>query len=165
MPYSMNQINQMTQAEFVTALGDVFEDTPAIAQDVWKQRPFKNVEDLHQRMVAIVQSWDQGPQLALVQAHPDLGSKAKMAAASVKEQASAGLDQLSAAEYEQFHQLNTAYRERFGFPFIIAVKNHTKTSILEAFCDRLHHTSAEELQQALQEIAQIAYFRLCDRVV
>ncbi len=165
MPYSIHQINQMTQAEFVTILGTVFEDTPAIAQQVWEQRPFKNVTDLHQRMVAIVQSWNQESQLTLVQAHPDLGSQAKMADASVKEQAGAGLDRLSAAEYEQFHQLNAAYRERFGFPFILAVKNHTKTSILEAFRDRLHHTPAAELQQALQEIAQIAYFRLCDQIV
>jgi 2-oxo-4-hydroxy-4-carboxy-5-ureidoimidazoline decarboxylase len=102
----------------------------------------------------------QAERLMLVRAHPDLGSKAKMADASVQEQAGAGLDRLTGEEYDRFHTLNQAYKEKFGFPFIIAVKLHTKASILEAFEQRLHHTPEAEIKQALTEITQIARLRL-----
>lgn len=160
MPYSIAQLNQMSQAEFVAALGVLFEDTPAIAAKAWSQRPFATVADLHQAMVAIVQHMTIAEQLALIRAHPDLGSKAKMAEASVQEQASVGLDCLTPAEYDRFHTANEAYKATFGFPFIIAVKKHTKASILDAFDQRLHNTPTAEVTQALIEIAQIAQFRL-----
>lgn len=164
MPYSINQLNQLNQTEFTEALGTIFEQTPAIAEQAWSLRPFQNLTDLHEKMVSVVKAMDQLDQRQLILAHPDLGSKARMAEASVKEQAGAGLNQLSAAEYDRFHQLNQTYRNRFGFPFIIAVRNHTKTSILEAFEQRIAHSPETELQQALQEICQIAYFRLTDLV-
>jgi len=160
MPYSIAELNQMTQAAFVDALGAVFEDTPAIARDAWHSRPFTDVNDLHQKMVNVVNRFNQDDQLDLIRAHPDLGSKAKMAEASVQEQAGVGLDRLSPDEFERFHSLNHQYRERFGFPFIIAVKKHTKTSILQAFEQRLQHDAQAEQQQAIAEIIQIARFRL-----
>ncbi|MBW4691591.1 MAG: 2-oxo-4-hydroxy-4-carboxy-5-ureidoimidazoline decarboxylase [Lyngbya sp. HA4199-MV5] len=160
MPYSIAQLNQMAQGEFVAALGAVFEDTPAIAHATWNQRPFTTVTDLHQAMVAIVQQMTQAEQLVLIRAHPDLGSKAKMAEASVQEQAGVGLDRLTPAEYDRFHTANEAYKARFGFPFIIAVKKHTKDSILDAFDRRLHHSPEAEITQAIIEITQIAQFRL-----
>lgn len=164
MSYSLMELNQMSQDDFVNALGAIFEDTPAIARDTWPHRPFGDVQHLHQHMVAVVQAMSSDAQLALICAHPDLGSKAKMADASVKEQAGVGLDRLSPEEYERFHRLNQQYRETFGFPFIIAVKNHTKESILAAFEQRLQHDRATEQQQALTEITQIAWFRLTDQV-
>lgn len=164
MPYSIDELNQMSQEAFVGALGAVFEDTPEIAQQVWNHRPFIDVADLHQKMVALVNALTPQEQLALIQAHPDLGSRAKMAAASVQEQAGVGLDQLSFKEYEQFQLLNQAYKDKFDFPFIIAVKNHTKASILEAFKQRLQNSAHHERQQALTEIIQIAQFRLADLV-
>jgi 2-oxo-4-hydroxy-4-carboxy-5-ureidoimidazoline decarboxylase len=164
MPYSLSGLNQMTQVEFAEALGSVFEDTPAIAQQVWHQRPFKDRIELYQCMVDAVKSASSSEKLELIRAHPDLGSKAKMAIASVQEQAGAGLDRLSPEEYDHFTALNQAYREKFDFPFIIAVKNHTKTSILEAFVHRLENPSATEIDQALSEIAQIAEFRLLELV-
>lgn len=164
MPYSFSELNQMSQTDFVAALGAVFEDTPAIAQQVWHQRPFKDRKELHQCMVNAVKSASPTDQLALIRAHPDLGSKAKMAIASVQEQAGVGLDRLSPEEYDRFTALNQAYRKKFGFPFIIAVKNHTKTSLLEAFAHRLQNPSVTEIDQALGEIAQIAEFRLRELV-
>ncbi len=164
MPYSLDAINQMSQAQFVSALGGIFEQTPLIAQSAWHDRPFESVEDLHQKMTAIVHALDLEAQLALITAHPDLGSKAKMADASVKEQAGVGLDRLTPDEYDRFQSLNQAYKDRFGFPFIVAVKNHTKTSILAAFEERLQHSQPEEQQRAIAEICQIAYFRLMDQV-
>jgi 2-oxo-4-hydroxy-4-carboxy-5-ureidoimidazoline decarboxylase len=164
MAYTLFDLNQMSQTEFVTALGDIFEQTPVIAELAWQQHPFSSFEELYQRLVDVVINCSPDDQLALIRAHPDLGSKVKMAAASVQEQAGAGLDRLSPDEYEQFQSLNQAYKIKFGFPFIIAVKNHSKTSILQAFEQRLQHSIAAEREQALHEIFQIAHFRLRDRV-
>jgi 2-oxo-4-hydroxy-4-carboxy-5-ureidoimidazoline decarboxylase len=163
-PYSLTTINQMSQEEFVAALGAVFEQTPTIAQQTWQQRPFTSLEALHQRMVEVVRAAPVEAQLALICAHPDLGSKAKMAVASVQEQAGAGLDRLSPEEFDRFQTLNQDYKTKFGFPFIIAVRNHTKTSILEAFEQRLQHSIDTEREQALTEIFQIAKFRLADLI-
>jgi 2-oxo-4-hydroxy-4-carboxy-5-ureidoimidazoline decarboxylase len=164
MPYSLSKLNQMSQADFVATLGAVFEDTPAIAQEVWHQRPFQDGVELHRCMVDVVKSASPEEQLALIRAHPDLGSKAKMAIASVQEQAGVGLDRLSSEEYDRFRLLNEAYQEKFGFPFIIAVKNHTATSILEAFVHRIENSVAVEVKQALSEITQIAEFRLLELI-
>lgn len=164
MPLTISELNQMSQEAFVKALGAVFEDTPAIAQKAWKARPFANLADLHQKMVDVVEWMPPDEQLALIRAHPDLGSKAKMAEASVQEQAGAGLDRLTPKEYSQLHSLNQKYQDRFGFPFIIAVKNHTKASILEAFKQRLKNTVEVERERAIAEITQIAWFRLLNLI-
>lgn len=164
MSYSLNQLNQMNQEAFVEALGTVFEQTPAIAQLAWNSRPFADVADLHQKMIRVVNGLSLDDQLTLICAHPDLGSRVKMAEASVQEQSGVGLDRLSPEEYQRFHQLNQTYRETFGFPFIIAVRNHTKASILEAFEHRLQNDLAVECQQALTEINRIAWFRLQDLI-
>jgi 2-oxo-4-hydroxy-4-carboxy-5-ureidoimidazoline decarboxylase len=164
MPYSLSALNQMSQADFVSVLGEVFEQTPAIAYQVWDQRPFTDVTSLHQKMVDRVQALRREQKLALIRAHPDLGSKTKMADASVAEQAGLGLDQLTPPEYERFQALNRAYKERFGFPFIIAVRNHTKASVLEAFDRRLDSTAPVEIERALTEICQIAWFRVMNLV-
>ena len=119
------QLNQMSQAEFTAALGEIWEETPQIAEKAWHDKPFKDLDSLHQAMVAVVDSMSESEQMALIKAHPDLGSKAKMADASVEEQAGVGLDRLSESEYQRFHSLNQAYKDKFSFPFIIAVKNHT----------------------------------------
>lgn len=155
----------MSRETFVEVLGTVFEDTPAIAGAAWEKRPFADVAALHQTMMDLVHNLTLAEQLQLIRAHPDLGSKAKMAEASVKEQTGAGLDRLNAEEYQRFHALNQVYKTAFGFPFIIAVKNHTKTSILESFEQRLQNTAEVERQQALAEIIKIARFRLLDRVI
>ncbi len=160
MPYSLAALNQMDQAAFVAALGAVFEETPAIAHQAWHHRPFDSVPALHRAMVHVMQNLSSAEQIALIRAHPDLGSKAQMAEASVQEQAGVGLDRLSLAEYERFHALNQSYRATFGFPFIIAVKNHTKSSILAAFEQRLQNSPTAEQAQAIAEIAEIARFRL-----
>lgn len=160
MSFSIAQLNQMSQEAFVEALGAVFEETPAIARKAWGDQPFWNVADLHQKLVQVVDAMSADEQLALIKAHPDLGSRARMAEASVQEQAGVGLDRLSPEEYQRFQSLNQAYQTKFGFPFIIAVKNHTKASILTAFEQRLQNSAEAEKQQALSEIAQIARFRL-----
>lgn len=157
---SLAALNQMDQAQFTQVLGDIFEHTPAIAQQTWADRPFATVEALHQAMVAVMQTLPTEEQLNLIRAHPDLGTKAKMTDASVQEQAGVGLDHLSPEEFATFAALNQAYRDRFQFPFIVAVKEHTKTSILAAFRQRLTHDFDTERRTALAEIAKIAGYRL-----
>jgi 2-oxo-4-hydroxy-4-carboxy-5-ureidoimidazoline decarboxylase len=161
----MLQINQMSRDEFVAAFGSIFEHTPAIAERVWCDRPFADVADLHSKMAAVVWQLSQTEKLALIQSHPDLGSKTKMAEASVREQTGAGLDRLSVKDYIRFSSLNTAYRQKFGFPFIIAVKNLSVASILSAFEERINNSPEAEMEQAVTEIIQIAKFRLNEAIV
>ena len=153
-------LNQMSQSEFTEAIGSIFEHTPEIAAEAWRSQPFADVQSLHQVMAAIVLKMSDDEQLKLICAHPDLGSKFKMAEASIQEQSTVGLDQLSATEYDRFQYLNQAYKDKFVFPFIIAVRNHTKDSILEAFEQRLLNNLEVEKKQAIAEIIEIARWRL-----
>jgi 2-oxo-4-hydroxy-4-carboxy-5-ureidoimidazoline decarboxylase len=165
MAYTISELNQMSQSVFVKVFGAVFEDTPTIASQAWTKRPFADANNLHQKMVDVVNDMSPDEQLALIRAHPDLGSKVKMAAVSVKEQVGVGLNRLSPEEYKRFELLNQSYKNKFGFPFIIAVKNQTKISILETFERRLQNTLDVEKQQAIAQIAEIAKFRLMDLVM
>jgi 2-oxo-4-hydroxy-4-carboxy-5-ureidoimidazoline decarboxylase len=160
MAHTLSALNQMDQAAFTAALGAAFEETPAIAAQAWHHRPFDSLKALHQCMADIVQALPLADQLALLRAHPDLGSRVQMADASVQEQASVGLDQLTPEDYERFLSLNQRYREKFGFPFIMAVAGQTQAAILSAFAQRLENPESTEIQQALQEVSKIAGFRL-----
>ncbi|MCE2888169.1 MAG: 2-oxo-4-hydroxy-4-carboxy-5-ureidoimidazoline decarboxylase [Pseudanabaena sp. 42896M_M3] len=158
--YPITMLNQMSQSEFTEAIGSIFEHTPEIAAEAWRSQPFADVQNLHQVMAVIVLKMSDDAQLKLICAHPDLGSKFKMAEASVQEQSTVGLDQLSATEYDRFQYLNQAYKDKFAFPFIIAVRNHTKDSILKAFEQRLLNNLEVEKKQAIAEIIEIARWRL-----
>ncbi|MFB2934712.1 2-oxo-4-hydroxy-4-carboxy-5-ureidoimidazoline decarboxylase [Aerosakkonemataceae cyanobacterium BLCC-F154] len=165
MEYTLSQLNEMNQEAFTEALGEIFEDSPWVAKNAWQKRPFADLAALYQTMVEVVQTASKEQQLSVIRAHPDLGTQAKMAEASVKEQAGVGLDLLTLEEYERFNSLNETYKEQFGFPFIIAVKNHTKDSILTAFEHRIKNSPEVEVAQALTEITQIAKFRLNDLII
>jgi 2-oxo-4-hydroxy-4-carboxy-5-ureidoimidazoline decarboxylase len=164
MQLTIATINQLTQAEFVARLGFVFEQTPEIMAAAWQQRPFRDRPHLHQVCAAIVQPMTDVQQIQLIRAHPDLGSRLAMAAASVKEQSGAGLDRLTPQEYAQFQQANQQYQQQFGFPFIIAVRQQTKAGILAAFQVRLNNDRATEQQTAIAQILEIARFRLEDTI-
>jgi 2-oxo-4-hydroxy-4-carboxy-5-ureidoimidazoline decarboxylase len=161
---TLAELNGMGVDEFRRALGGVFEHSPWIAERAWAARPFTGVEDLHAAMVAVVRRASGDERLTLLRAHPDLAGKAAragaMTAASVGEQASAGLDRLSDEDYEDFARLNTAYRAKFGFPFIIAVRQHDTRSILAAFEARLPRTVEEEIEAALAQVFTITRRRL-----
>lgn len=164
MSKAIAQLNQGSQEEFVEVLGTLFEHTPEIAQKAWNYRPFVDAIDLHQKMVDIVSLMTIDEQLSLIRSHPDLGTKASMAEDSVKEQSGLGLDRLTSQEYDYFQLLNQAYKDKFGFPFIIAVKNQTKASVLDAFERRLKNTMEAEIASAIAEINKIAWFRLLNLV-
>lgn len=165
MGVSIVHINQLAQPAFVALLGSIFEETPSIAAQAWSQRPFESLSDLHHKMVAIVEQMSPAEKLALINAHPELGSKRKMAEASVEEQASVGLDRIGQSAHQRLMGLNDAYREKFGFPFVMAVKGQNQETILLALETRLANDQDAEMHQALSEIYKIARLRLGDLVV
>ncbi|MCX7783411.1 MAG: 2-oxo-4-hydroxy-4-carboxy-5-ureidoimidazoline decarboxylase [Meiothermus sp.] len=159
---TLAKLNQLSREAFVEAVGWVFEHSPWIAAQAWEHRPWQSLDELHTAMVRCVEDASLEAKLALIRAHPDLGSRARMAQASVMEQQGAGLSALSPAEYERIQSLNRSYTEKFGFPFILAVKGKSKHDIFVAMEGRLHLSAEEELQTSLMEIYKIARFRLAD---
>ena len=149
----------MTRDAFLARYGGVYEHSPWVAEACWPPP-----EDLAGAMRAVVDAAPRERKLALIRAHPELASRAKMAEASVKEQAGVGLDQCTPAEFEAFQRLNAAYNARFGFPFIYAVKGATRAEILAAFEARLANDPETEFETAIAQIHRIAGFRLADLV-
>jgi 2-oxo-4-hydroxy-4-carboxy-5-ureidoimidazoline decarboxylase len=160
----IEEVDALERAEFVAALGWIFESSPWVAVRGWKRRPFGSVEGLHAALVEEVAGATREEQLALLRAHPDLGASARMSAASVGEQAGAGLDRLPGAEFERLRDLNLAYRTKFGFPFLFAVKGSTLRDILDALTRRSDRTPEEEFQEALEQVYRIARVRLEEAV-
>ena len=162
----MDAINGLDRVAFVERFGPLFEHSPWVAETAWRDRPFADREELYEALVAAMNAAPRERRLALIRAHPDLAGKAAIEGtltnSSRREQASAGLDRLTPDEYAAFTRTNTAYRERFGFPFVVCAREHTKESILRAAAERLEHTEAEEIRVALEEIAKIARLRLKD---
>jgi len=167
-PLTLAQVNALDRAGFVARLGFLFEGSPWIAEQTWPNRPFADLDDLHRALCGTMYAAPIDRQIALIRAHPDLAGKAAIAGdltpESAREQSSAGLSQLAPGEFARFTQLNQAYRDRFGFPFIICAREHTKTSILDSFVLRLENAREQEIRAALGEIAKIARLRLLDIV-
>ena len=159
-----NAINGMDRNAFVEKFGGIFEKSPWVADKAWEARPFSNIDDLHAKMVAVVKYANIDQQLALLRAHPDLAGKeaqaGAMTASSVAEQASAGLNALSKAEMERLSSYNTEYKKKFGFPFMIAVRNHTKEGIFALFKQRLSDDTVTEFGNDLQQVYYITRLRL-----
>ena len=158
----------MPVPDFVGALGDVFEHAPWVAEQAAAGRPYPTVEALHEAMVqAVAAKAPADQQLAFIRAHPELGSKVRRAditADSQAEQGSLGLDRLSDEEFARFTTLNATYRDKFGFPFIICVRRHTRDSILTEFERRLKNDANAERAAALREIGLITRLRLVAKI-
>jgi 2-oxo-4-hydroxy-4-carboxy-5-ureidoimidazoline decarboxylase len=163
-PADMTPINAMDRATFVQTFGGIFENSPWVAEQAWEKRPFASLDDMHAAMVAVARYAPAAMQLALLQSHPDLAGKeaqtGTMTASSVSEQASAGLNALSHDEMAQIADLNAAYKKKFGFPFIIAVRMHTKEGILFEFNRRLQNDTQTEFANDLQNVYIITRLRL-----
>jgi 2-oxo-4-hydroxy-4-carboxy-5-ureidoimidazoline decarboxylase len=156
----MEEINHFEREDFIESLGWVFEHSPWVAGRGWRHRPFASCAHLSEEMNGEVAAASAEEQLALLRAHPDLGTRAKISPGSASEQAGAGLDQLTRGEYARLIDLNGAYREKFGFPFLFAVKGSDKFAILEALERRLSSSREDEFQEALRQVFRIARFRL-----
>jgi 2-oxo-4-hydroxy-4-carboxy-5-ureidoimidazoline decarboxylase len=168
MTCRLNQLNSFSRDEFVRVVGSVFEHSSWIAEATWTARPFADVEQLHEALCRTVSEAGVEKQLALIRAHPDLVGRAALAGtltqASTNEQASAGLDRLSPEEIAAIQKNNQAYREKFGFPFVICARLNKKEAILAGFAARLQNTLEQEIMTALAEIAKIARLRLADLI-
>jgi len=156
----------VTGEDFVHRYGGIYEHSPWVASRVQKFLAGAAVdsESLASLMADCVDNASRERQLELIRAHPDLAGKAQVAgeltAESNEEQSKAGLDQCTAEEYEAFQSLNAGYKEKFGFPFIMAVRESTRGDILEAFAARMKNDYDHEFETALQEIHKIARLRL-----
>jgi 2-oxo-4-hydroxy-4-carboxy-5-ureidoimidazoline decarboxylase len=163
-PVDMAPINAMDRTAFVQKFGGIFENSPWVAESAWDKRPFAGIDEMHAAMVAVARYAPATLQLVLLQSHPDLAGKeaqaGAMTASSVAEQASAGLNALSHDEMTRMSDLNAAYKKKFGFPFIIAVRMHTKEGILFEFNRRLANDTQTEFANDLQNVYVITRLRL-----
>ncbi len=156
----------LDEAGFVARYGHLFEHSPWVVERAYALRPFTDAAALHAAFVRTLAEAPGEDQLAVLRAHPELADKVAQADGltedSAKEQASAGLDRLSAQDYARFHSLNAAYRQRFGFPFIICVRLHDRAGILAAMQDRLENDPPTEFETALAQVGLIVHLRIGD---
>ena len=164
MRQELSDLNIASKDDFVAALANIFEHSPWVAGGVAAMRPFAGVAALYAAMISAVEGAPDEARLKLIKAHPDLANKTQRAAGltaeSSAEQDGVGLDRLSDAEYEAFERANNAYRTKFGFPYIVCVRRHTRDSILRDFGRRLLNNSSAEMRRSIEEIGRIAALRL-----
>jgi 2-oxo-4-hydroxy-4-carboxy-5-ureidoimidazoline decarboxylase len=167
--YNIAGLNELSQGDFIRLIGPVFEHSPWIAELTWAKRPFESAAALHRALCETVLASDDSKKLALIRAHPDLADRAARAGtltpASACEQASGGLDRLSAEDAALFHKYNHEYRERFGFPFVICARRNKKEAMLADFERRLKHSREQEIEAALAEVFKITELRIHDLLV
>ncbi len=168
MPASLAELNACDQPHFIDVCGTFYEHSPWVAERAFLKRPFDSLAGLYAAFTEAVTSATVDEQLTLIRAHPDLVGRAaragRLTAASLGEQAAAGLGDLTENEVAAFEQYNAAYRDRFGFPFVICARENKKDAILAAFPERLAHTPEEERATAITEIQRIGWLRLLDAV-
>ncbi|MCT7316068.1 2-oxo-4-hydroxy-4-carboxy-5-ureidoimidazoline decarboxylase [Ralstonia sp. CHL-2022] len=166
--YNLSQLNSMDAAQFVQVLGGIYEHSPWVAEQAATQRPFASAEALATAMRNAVDTAGIEPQLKLVRAHPELAGKAavrgELTAESTREQSGAGLNLCTPEEFARLQTLNTQYNEKFGFPFILAVRGYDRHGIIENFSKRVENDRDTELRTSLEQIHRIAGFRLTDLI-
>jgi len=163
-PFDLATLNAMDRDAFVAVLGPAFENAPWVAASVWPSRPFASVAALHAAMLDVVRAAPAAQRLAFLCGHPELAGReaqaGTMTSESVGEQKSAGLNALTSAELREMQRLNRAYRERHGFPFIIAVRANTKQQIFDAMRARVAESTEVEPDAALEQIGLITRGRI-----
>jgi 2-oxo-4-hydroxy-4-carboxy-5-ureidoimidazoline decarboxylase len=160
----LHEVNAMSADAFVGAFGDVAEHSPWVAEAAAQQRPFASRDQMIAAFETAVKGAPVEDQLALIRAHPDLATRARLTEDSSREQQGAGLSTLTPEEFARFTALNDSYKQRFGFPFIFAVKGATKHQILASFEERVHREKEAEFAMALSQVCRIFRFRIEDRV-
>src|SRR5215212_9060076 len=158
------EVNALERHDFTTAFARLFEHSPWIAARTASKRPFADRPEFFAALRETVMKAREEEKLALIRAHPDLVGTASLSGESQTEQVTAGLEGLSSAEVAEFRNFNQAYRERFGFPFVICARENKKDAILTAFPERLKNSRQAEIETALREIFKIADLRLRDLV-
>ncbi|KWR89775.1 2-oxo-4-hydroxy-4-carboxy-5-ureidoimidazoline decarboxylase [Cupriavidus sp. IDO] len=166
--YTIAQLNTMPVAGFVQVLGGIYEHSPWFAETAAAQRPFANAAALAEALRNAVDQAGEAAQLKLVRAHPELAGKAavrgELTAESTREQSGAGLNLCTPEEFDRLQSLNARYNEKFGFPFILAVRGYDRHGIIAEFARRVENSPEVELQTCINQIHRIAQFRLDDLV-
>ena len=160
----INKINKFSKSEFTKVFANIFENASWIAEKLYGQKPFSSYEELSLKMINIFETCSKEKKLEILNAHPDLADKAKITLLtpdSKKEQNSAGLDQCTEEEYSEFKKLNKTYK-KFGFPFIMSIKNKNKIEILNNFRKRINSELEIEFNEAVEQVKKIASLRLED---
>jgi 2-oxo-4-hydroxy-4-carboxy-5-ureidoimidazoline decarboxylase len=160
---TIDKINKLSQSEFVEIFANIFEKTKWIAEKLFSQKPFDSFEDLRLKMLRIFKTTNKEVQLKIFKAHPDLADKAiasSLTANSQTEQSNAGLDQCSQEEFDEFKLLNSKYKQKYNFPFIIAVRSKNKMEILREFKKRILNNYDDEFNEAIIQVVKIANLRL-----
>lgn len=167
-PYTVEDLSRLDKESFVRALDGVFEHSPWIAERAWRLRPFRSRGVLFATLVAEMRGADKERLLDLIRAHPELGGRALaegvLTPESAREQGSAGLARWGAKDLARLRELNVTYQEKFGFPFILAVRYVQRGEIIPIFEGRLNNSWDEEFGESLDQIARIAEFRLSEIV-
>lgn len=161
---TIEQLNKTTEHEFMEFLGGIFEHSPWVAEQALNAKPFSSLEHLYEKMVSVVEQSIEEQKLILIKEHPNLGERIEMSPDSVNEQAGAGLKNLTPEEYDRFSTLNQQYMDKFGFPFILAVKGKNKHQIYEAMEQRAQNQREIEFETAMKEIYKIALLRLEEKI-
>ena len=168
MKTTIENINSLDAEQFVELLGGVYEHSPWMAERAHSKQPFADVAAMLSAMRETLAVAEKDEQLGLIRAHPDLAGiaavRGELTVESTSEQAGAGLGDLTEAEFVKFTDLNNRYKERFDFPFIMAVKNATKQQIIAGFKSRIENQPDDEFATALEQINRIASFRIADLV-
>jgi len=158
----INKINKLSQTEFVKVFANIFENARWIADELYKQKPFEDFDQLSSNMMNIFEMSSREKKLKILNDHPDLGDKTKISSLtldSLEEQKNVGLDQCTKEEFSEFKKLNHAYK-KFGFPFILAVKGKSKIEILNNFRKRVNSNPKIEFEEAIKQVKEIASLRL-----
>ena len=159
---SINNINQLNKSDFLSIFGNIFEKTEWIAEKVFDLKPFKSNDDLFSKMINLYEICDKEQILIILNSHPELAVEKKLTKDSSNEQSGASLNECTFEEFEEFKKLNIEYREKFGFPFIIAVKGKNKNNILNDFRKRIQNDLNSEFEEAKKQVIKIASFRFND---
>ena len=160
----INKINKLPESEFIKVFANIFENARWIAEELYKQKPFGDFNELSSKMMNIFEISSKEKKLKILNDHPDLGNKTKISSLtqdSLKEQKTVGLDQCTSEEFNEFKKLNDAYK-KFGFPFILAVKDKSKIEILNNFRTRINSNPQIEFEEAIRQVKKIASLRLED---
>jgi 2-oxo-4-hydroxy-4-carboxy-5-ureidoimidazoline decarboxylase len=168
MRYTLAQLHAMSEEAFVAALSGIFEQSPWVARQTAARRPYPSVDALYRAMVDVVARAGEAAQLALIHAHPELAGKVavrgELTAESTREQGGAGLLQCTQEEFDKLQRLNRAHHEKFGFPFILAVRGYDRSEIIAKFEARVNNSRDDEFRASLAQIYRIARFRIDDLV-
>jgi len=159
----INKINKLSQSEFIKVFANIFENARWIAEELYNQKPFNDFEELSSKILNIFETTTKEKQLKILNTHPDLANKTKISLLtpdSLKEQASAGLDQCTEEEFDEFKHLNAQNKKKFSFPFILAVKGKTRIEVLNNFRKRISSDPEIEFKEAVKQVKQIASMRL-----